>query len=342
MLNMNENKIILAHGSGGKRMDELIQNVFLKKFGTPSGGILPDSFVFNHNGSVNWAFTTDTFVVDPLFFPGGDIGKIAVSGTVNDLAVSGAIPLYLSASFIIEEGFPITELSNIVDSMAQEAENAGVCIVAGDTKVVQQGKADKLFINTSGIGKLEPALKKISTGEQVEAGDQLIVNGDIGVHAVAVMCEREDITFKDPVLSDVAPLNQLIQKVLTKTSGVSFMRDITRGGLGTIAREIVENRPFGIDVSEKSIPVPPVVQSYCDIFGYDPLYLANEGKVLMVVKPSAVKEILKILKDHPLGKNAAVIGEITEKKPGKVYMKTQYKGTRIVDKLSGEQLPRIC
>jgi hydrogenase expression/formation protein HypE len=339
---MNEDKIIMGHGSGGKRMDDLIRNVFLNKFQPGNHRFLPDSYVFDHDGNNSWAMTTDSFVVDPLFFPGGDIGRIAVSGTVNDLSVSGAIPLFLSASFIIEEGFSITQLQEITGSMAREAEKAGVSIVTGDTKVVQKGKADKVFINTTGIGSVIPALKDISSGNRIKPGDVIILNGPVGEHAVAVMCEREEISFESPVYSDVAPLNHLIQDVLKKTDDIAFMRDVTRGGLATVAKEIVENQSFGILLKEEQIPVPEMVQSYCDIFGYDPLYLANEGKVMFIVKPAVADMVIDAMQKHPQGKKACIIGEVTDKHPGKLYLQTFYKGTRVLDKLSGEQLPRIC
>ncbi len=339
---MNEDKIILGHGSGGKRMDDLIRNVFLDKFQSGQRHLLTDSYVFDHRGNNSWAMTTDSFVVDPLFFPGGDIGRIAISGTVNDLSVAGAIPLFLSASFIIEEGFPIAQLQKITDSMAGEAEKAGVSIVTGDTKVVQKGKADKVFINTTGIGSVAPALKDISSGNRINPGDVIILNGPVGEHAVAVMCEREEISFESPVFSDVAPLNHLIQDVLKKTGDITFMRDVTRGGLASVAKEVVENKSFGILLKEDQIPVPAMVQSYCDVFGYDPLYLANEGKVMFIVKPRVADMVIDTMRNQSQGKNACIIGEVTDKHPGKVYMQTLYKGTRILDKLSGEQLPRIC
>lgn len=339
---MNSHTVILAHGSGGKRMDELIRNIFLDKFSEKDAGFLTDSFVFDQREHA-LAFTTDSFVVDPLFFPGGDIGKIAVSGTVNDLAVSGAVPMYLSSSFIIEEGFPVSDLKEIVRSMAEEAAKASIKIVTGDTKVVPKGKADKLFINTSGIGLLNPQFKGISSGKKVETGDLLIINGNIGDHSVAVMSKRDDISFEEPVFSDVAPLNELIQKVLNAfPDELTFMRDVTRGGLATVAKELIDHRNYGINLMEDQIPISGIVQSYCDIFGYDPLYLANEGKVIMVVKPSYAKDIVSLMKQHPQGQHTAIIGEIVNDHPGKVYMQTQYKGTRVVDKLSGEQLPRIC
>ena len=323
-------------------MDELIRNVFLNKFQPGKHRFLADSYVFDHDGNSSWAMTTDSFVVDPLFFPGGDIGKIAISGTVNDLSVSGANPLFLSASFIIEEGFSIAQLQKITESMAMEAEKAGVRIVTGDTKVVQKGKADKLFINTTGIGSVIPAMKDISSGSRIKPGDVIILNGPVGEHAVAVMCEREDISFESPVYSDVAPLNLLIKEVLKKTYDIAFMRDVTRGGLATVAKEIVENQSFGIHLNEEQIAVPDMVQSYCDIFGYDPLYLANEGKVMFIVKPAVVDMVIDAMRKHPQGEKACIIGEVTNDHPGKVYMKTLYKGTRVLDKLSGEQLPRIC
>jgi hydrogenase expression/formation protein HypE len=332
---MTEN-ISLNHGEGGKRTRELIRDVFMKKFGMDEP--LTDSAVLE--GSL--VFTTDAYVVDPLFFPGGNIGKLAVCGTVNDLTVSGAKPRYIACSFIIEEGFPVNDLLVIVDSMAEAAEYAGVRIVTGDTKVVGKGKCDKLFITTSGTGVLDPGKKYISTGERIKPGDKLILNGSLGNHAIAVLGARKQLSFTTPVSSDCAPLNHMIGEVLNNCSGVLFMRDLTRGGLGGVLNELVEIIGNDILINESSIPVDEPVRGVCEILGFDPLYLANEGKVLIISSEGMETKILDILRQNPLGKNSVIIGEVTPDKGEKVILKTASGGRRIIDMPSGVQLPRIC
>ena len=288
------------------------------------------------------AFTTDSYVVDPIIFPGGNIGKLAVCGTVNDLSVSGAKPLYLSCGFIIEEGLLISDLDIIVKSMAEEASKAGVKIVTGDTKVVDKGKCDKIFINTSGIGILQEKQKNISFGKEIMVGDKVIINGNIGDHGTAILCARNSIEYSNSVLSDCAPLNELISKVLSVSDKVKFMRDATRGGLATVICELAEKHKFGIELFENALPVQESVRGLCEIFGFDPLYMANEGKVVMVVGKDDAEKVLIALKKDVNGKNAAIIGEITEANKGMVVMKTGIGGKRIIDMLAGEQLPRIC
>ena len=336
---MNKN-ILLAHGSGGKMTQELIRNVFLKRFNNPILNIQSDASLLRINNQL-LSFTTDSYVIDPLFFPGGDIGKLAVCGTVNDLSVSGANPLYLSASFIIEEGFPTNQLEKIVDSMQSTANEANITIVTGDTKVVERGQCDKLFINTAGVGLLPEKYKDISTGKTIETGDKIIVNGFLGDHEMAILSAREKLNFKTAVMSDVAPLNHLISKVLTIGS-IKFMRDITRGGLATILSEITENKHFGIHIQESEIPVREEIKGMCEIFGFDPLFLANEGKVLIIARKENANSILEELHQHPYGKQAKIIGEIVDDHPGKTILESEIGGTRIIDKLSGMQLPRIC
>jgi hydrogenase expression/formation protein HypE len=335
---MNE-YISLNHGSGGSLTSKLIRNVFIKRFG--SAEPLTDSAVLKEEG-VMLAFTTDSYVVDPVFFPGGDIGKLAVCGTVNDLAVSGALPRYISASFIIEEGFPFHDLILIADSMMLEAKTAGVKIVTGDTKVVEKGKCDKIFITTSGIGTLRPDLEHISTAKKVKPGDKLIINGPVGNHAIAVLGARKKLTFNSPVSSDCASLNHLIRKILDECKEIHFMRDLTRGGLATVLNELAHMILSGIVINESSVPVEEPVKGLCETLGFDPLYLANEGKVLLAVGDEEHLKVLNILRSDPLGKNSEVIGEVIEDNSNMVILITSIGGRRILDIPSGIQLPRIC
>ncbi len=288
------------------------------------------------------AFTTDSYVIDPVFFPGGDIGKLAVSGTVNDLCVSGAIPRYLSCGFIIEEGLPLSDLEKIVSSMADEAKKAGVFIVTGDTKVVKRGQCDKLFINTSGIGLLPSERTHISTGETTRPGDKIILSGTLGDHAIAILAARENLKLDENIRSDTAPLNKLTEKVLKQPSDIRFMRDITRGGLATILSELCEHQKFGIEIEERKVPVRQSVRAVCELYGFDPLYLANEGKMMLIVKQGSENSILKKLRSEDLGKKAGIIGEITMDHPGKALLHSIVGGRRMIDMLSGEMLPRIC
>jgi hydrogenase expression/formation protein HypE len=331
--------VTIHHGSGGKLTKELVSDFFAKRFGMNDP--LTDSAILYLKGGT-LAFTTDSYVVDPVFFPGGDIGKLAVCGTINDLAVSGAVPEYIAASFIIEEGFPVKDLDSIVCSMAEEALIAEVKIVTGDTKVVEKGKCDKIFITTSGTGILAKKYKDISTGRKVKAGDKLIINGSIGNHAIAVLGARNNISFSSPVISDCASLNHLINSVLDKCSGVRFMRDITRGGLGTILNELSGIINSVIEINESAVPVDDPVRGICEIMGFDPLYLANEGKVLFVAGKSEHELVLDILRSHPLGKNAEIIGEILPENKTLVILRTSAGGMRILDMPSGIQVPRIC
>jgi hydrogenase expression/formation protein HypE len=335
---MNE-YISLNHGSGGRQSRELIEKVFMTRFGIAEP--LTDSAIIK-NSALTLAYTTDSYVVDPLFFPGGNIGKLAVCGTVNDLAVSGAEPGYIAASYIIEEGFPVKDLIVIVESMAEEAIKAGVKIVTGDTKVVDKGKCDKLFITTSGIGILDPDLEHISTGKRIKAGDKLIINGPIGNHAIAVLGARNKLSFSTPVTSDCSSLNHLINNVLQNCKEIRFMRDLTRGGLATVLNELSAMIGSGIAVDEDSVPIDDPVKGLCEMLGFDPLYLANEGKVLIVAGAGEETRVLDILRSDPLGKNAEIIGEIIPDKRSFVVLNTSIGGKRILDMLSGQQLPRIC
>ena len=331
--------ITLNHGSGGRLTSELISNVFVKRFGITEP--LTDSAILEKPG-YQLAFTTDSYVVDPLFFPGGDIGILSVCGTVNDLAVSGAIPLYLSAAFIIEEGFPLSDLIRIVDSMSKEADIAGIRIVTGDTKVVEKGKCDGIYITTAGFGYLPVGTEKISSAVNVRDGDWLIITGSVGEHSLAVMGARKKLTFRTPVKSDVASLNHLIHKVLDHSREIHFMRDLTRGGLATILNELTIMTGRGLEINESAIPIEEPVSGLCEILGFDPLYLANEGKALIVSGEKDPGKVLEVLHSDPLGKKASVIGKVLDDKKRIVVMNTSIGGKRILDLHSGMQLPRIC
>lgn len=339
IINMSD-FITLNHGSGGRASQYLIKSIFIKSFGDIDS-VLSDSAILNIQ-SEKIAFTTDSFVIDPIFFPGGDIGKLAVCGTVNDLAVSGAIPKYITASFILEEGLPISDLKKIVNSMAIQAKLAKVKIVAGDTKVVHNGKCDKIFINTTGIGVFEDDYSYISTGEKVDVNNKIIVNGFLGDHSIAVLGARNELGFKVDIKSDCACLNELVQSVIKANIQIKFMRDVTRGGLATVLNELGEIVNLGIELDEKNIPVRESVNGLCEILGFDPLYLANEGKVLMVVRSEDADNVIEILNKNPLGVESKVIGKIVSDHPKMLVGKTKVGGKRIINMLQGEQLPRIC
>ena len=336
-----EDKILLSHGNGGRLMQELISDLFLRNFGDKKLEDQSDSAILSID-SREIAFTTDSFVIDPLFFPGGNIGKLAVCGTVNDLSVSGAEPLFISVSLIIEEGFPIKELEVIVKSLAVEARNAKVEIVTGDTKVVNKGKCDKLFINTAGIGRITPEKNMTGRTQIILPGDVIIVNGTIGDHGMAVMNARESFNFKTPVESDCACLDQLIHEVLDQTTSVRFMRDATRGGVATVLNELTAKIPYGIEIVEDAVPVSRGVKAMCELLGFDPLYIANEGKVILVVPEKESSLILEIMRKNVLGRESSIIGRVVQDHPGKVVLKTTTGGKRIIDVLTGDQLPRIC
>lgn len=321
-------------------MHDLIGDVFMKHFGNSILNEQTDSAILSV-GSQDIAFTTDSFVIDPLFFPGGNIGKLAVCGTVNDLAVSGAEPLYISVSFIIEEGFPIRDLEVIVESLAAEAKKAGVLIVTGDTKVVNKGKCDKLFINTAGIGRVNKENRLVSKAQDIKPGDVIIINGSIGDHGMAVMNARESFNFKTSVESDCASLNHLIREVLEK-SPVKFMRDPTRGGVATVLNELAEKIQLGIEVDESALPINKGVKAMCELLGFDALHIANEGKVLIVAGEKEGADILEVLKKNELGAKSVIIGRVVSNHPGRVVLKNETGGRRIIDSLSGDQLPRIC
>ncbi len=332
--------ILLGHGSGGKLSHDLIENIFVEYFDNELLRQQTDSAILDLEGK-KLAYTTDSYVVDPIFFPGGDIGNLAIAGTVNDLAVSGAIPKYLSCGFIIEEGFPIKDLELIVKSMAEDAKEAGVLIATGDTKVVDRGKCDKIFINTSGIGFIDENNVNIGTGSDIKVGDKIIINGSIGDHGMAVMAARNDLNINAEIISDCACLNKMIKEVSTKIK-INFMRDATRGGIGTVLSEMAKNREFGVHIQEDKIPMDEGVRGMCELLGFDPLYVANEGKIIMVVDNNDADKVLQILKNNKYGKNASIIGEIKDEHFGTAWLETVVGGKRIIDMLSGQQLPRIC
>ena len=336
-----ENTILLGHGSGGKLTQKLINGLFVKYFDNAVLRQQTDSAIL-HVDKENIAFTTDSYVIDPIFFPGGNIGKLAVCGTVNDLAVSGAIPKYISAAFIIEEGFLLKDLETIVSSMAEEAKRAGVSVVTGDTKVVPRGLCDKLFINTAGIGFIEERYKGISTGTDVRAGDKIIVNGTIADHGIAIMATRNFGNFKTDVVSDCASLNRLTRDILDSNCRINFMRDATRGGIAGIFCELAEQKNLGIEIEESMVPVKESVRGMCELLGFDPFYIANEGKIILVVHEGDANKVLARLQQNEYGKNSAIIGELVDKHPGKAVLRTGIGGSRIIDMLADEQLPRIC
>ena len=340
-MKQKEEKILLSHGNGGRMMHDLIEHLFLKHFGNEILDEQTDAAILPVDAP-RIAFTTDSFVIDPIFFPGGNIGKLSVCGTVNDLAVSGATPRYISVSFILEEGFPMLELEEIVKSLAEEARFAKVAIVTGDTKVVNKGKCDKIFINTAGIGMVRKEDMGVVKAQNINPGDLIIINGTIGDHGMAVMNARESFNFKSPVISDCASLNHLIRDLLDHSSGVKFMRDPTRGGVATVLNELAGKINLGIEISEQTLPVSKGVSAMCEILGFDPLHIANEGKVLIVAAQEEGEHILEILRKNNLGIQSAVIGRVTGDHPGKVVLKTETGGKRIIDSLTGDPLPRIC
>jgi hydrogenase expression/formation protein HypE len=331
--------ITLAYGSGGKKTSELIEGIIVPAFNNPELSKLSDGALLNTEGEGHIVFSTDSFVVNPYFFPGGDIGKLSVCGTVNDLCMCGGEPKYLSLSFIIEEGFPTEHLIKIVQSIKTTANECGVKVVTGDTKVVEKGKGDGIYINTSGVG----FLRYEGLGEdRIEEGDAIIVTGTMGDHGIAIMAARNNLLLETDLISDCTPLNNLSLEMLKYKEAIRIMRDPTRGGLATTLNEFVENLKFSIELIEDKIPVKNSVSNACEILGLDPLYSANEGKIVAVVAFDKAEEIIKDLKKYPEGRDAAVIGRVTSKYPGKVVIKTFIGGTRILSKLTGAQLPRIC
>ena len=328
--------ITLDYGSGGKKTSRLIENIIVPAFSNPALNTLGDGAVLPGAGEI--AFSTDSFVVDPIFFPGGDIGKLSVCGTVNDLAMCGAEPKYLSCAFIIEEGLESEELEKIVESIRDAARSAGVQIVTGDTKVVERGRGDKIYINTAGIGVMKyPGLSP----KNIRPGDKVIVSGTVGDHGTAVMLARNGM-MQGELKSDCAALNRLADAILSLGAGVRVLRDPTRGGVATTLNEFTEGTALSIELEEEQIPVRPQVRAACDMLGLEPLYCANEGKLLAVVAPEDTERVLSRMRELPEGADAAVIGTVSDRHPGRVVMKTAFGGTRILQKLAGAQLPRIC
>lgn len=336
---MDNDLILLGHGSGGKLSHQLLSNLVIPILsGTPASG-QNDAAVVTHNGQ-RLAFTTDSYVVDPIFFPGGNIGTLAVNGTVNDLAMMGARPLYMSVGLILEEGFSRNELKKILDTMREAADEAGVAIVTGDTKVVPRGKADKIFINTSGVGVIDHDLE--IGGNRARPGDRILINGTIGDHGITVLAEREGLDLVSDIRSDCAALNGMVSEILKEGDAVHVLRDPTRGGVATTLKEIALQSQVGVVLHEQVLPYNSAVKGVCAILGLDPLYVANEGKLLLVVAPQAAESVLERMKTHPLGRHAAIIGEVTGDTRGRVEIDTISGGTRAVEMLAGEQLPRIC
>src|SRR6266568_156492 len=339
---LRDEKITLSHGSGGKATHNLIEGVFAPAFSNPLLDAMDDAATFSINGTAQrLAFTTDTYVVSPLFFPGGDIGKLAVHGTINDLAMAGAEPLYLSAGFILEEGFPIADLRRIVASMAAAANEAGVSIVTGDTKVVQRGKADGLFINTAGVGVLRATWPLGQT--QLQPGDKVLLSGPIGDHGIAIMLAREALEIETDVQSDTAPLNSLVASLLEAAGdGIHCLKDPTRGGVATSLIEMALGSEVAIGLDEHAIPVHAEVRGACEILGLDPLTIANEGKLLAIVAPEKAEIALAAMHAHPLGHEAVIIGAVQAEPAGMVFLRTDIGGMRVLDMLVGDPLPRIC
>lgn len=336
---MKQGEILLAHGSGGRMSQQLIEEVFKPAFSNPCLDQMLDGAVFEMPAG-RMAMSTDTFVISPLFFPGGDIGKLSVCGTVNDLIACGAVPMYLTAGFVLEEGFPIEKLHKIADSMAQTAKKAGVKLVAGDTKVVEKGHGDGIFINTAGIGIIPPGIDYHP--QRLEPGDLVMVTGNIGDHGLAILAQREGISFSTPVVSDCHPLNTVGDVLRGLGAAVKCMRDPTRGGLATVLNELAQQSGWGIKIWEDAVPVDQVVRGACDMLGMDPYYLANEGKMVLFVSYDKVDKALTALRSIPEGAHAAVIGEVVKEHRGTVVVKTELGAERILSVLEGEHLPRIC
>jgi len=340
-LDLKNGRVDMSHGAGGRAMAELISSIFKDAFGNELLDQGNDQASFPTPAGGRMVMTTDGYVVSPLFFPGGDIGSLAVHGTVNDLAMAGAKPLYLSASYIVEEGFPLGDLKRIAESMGAAAKVAGVLVVTGDTKVVERGKADGVFISTAGVGVVPDGL--MLSGDRARPGDKVIVSGSMGDHGVAIMSSRENLTFETEILSDSAPLNGLVE-VMVATAGphLKLMRDPTRGGLAATLNELAHQSGVGFRVVEDHIPIKKQVAAACELLGLDPLNVANEGKLVVVVAPEAAEALLAAMRSHPLGADAAIIGDVVEDDQHFVQMTTGFGGGRIVDWLAGEQLPRIC
>ncbi len=336
---MKTDTILLDHGSGGRLSHQLFTSLILPALKNPALSEMHDGARVAMKGQ-RVAFSTDTYVVDPIFFPGGDIGDLAINGTVNDIAMCGATPLFLSVGLVLEEGFPLAHLGRVLNSMHAAAERAGVEVVTGDTKVVPRGVADKIFVNTSGIGLIPDGIE--ISGDRAKPGDKIILSGTIADHGTTILTQREGMHFESAVTSDTAPLNHMVRNMLSVCPHVHVLRDPTRGGVGTSLNEIAEKSNVGVKIFEDRIPVRDDVSGICELLGLDPLYVANEGKLLAFVRPEDTNDVLAAMKEDPCGADACVIGEVLDDHPGRVYLETPIGGKRIVDMLTGEQLPRIC
>lgn len=336
---MTQEKIVLDHGSGGKISHSMVSDIILPFFKNEELSKLDDGAILNI-AQTKLAFSTDSYVVDPVFFPGGNIGDLAVNGTVNDISMCGAAPKFISAGLILEEGVPIKELKLILETMANAAKKAEVTIVTGDTKVVPKGKADKIFINTSGIGEVYPNISV--SGSNAKPGDTIIVSGTIADHGITILSSRQGLKFDSDIKTDSAPLNRMVQTLLQSDCDIHVLRDPTRGGLGTTLNEIALQSRVGINIDERCLPVRGPVQGVCELLGFDPLYIANEGKLIAFVQKEDAQKALDIIQQDEFGKDAVIIGEVTDEYPGSVFLNTAIGGRRIIDMLSGEQLPRIC
>ncbi|MBL7175043.1 MAG: hydrogenase expression/formation protein HypE [Desulfobacteraceae bacterium] len=336
---MKTDKILLDHGSGGRASHELIKELLFPPFKNAILADMDDSAVITI-GDQRLAFSTDSYTVDPIFFPGGDIGEIAVNGTVNDLSMCGAKPLYLSVGLIIEEGFSIADLRKILESMKRAAAEANVLIVTGDTKVVQKKAADKIFINTSGVGAVPSGIH--ISGKKAKPGDRILLSGFIADHGITILTQREGLTFESPIGSDTAPLNRMVEEMMVASSHIHTLRDPTRGGLATSLNEIAIQSQVGIKLYEKKIPIRDETRGACELLGLDALYLANEGKLIACVAPEDAERVLAVVRNNPYGKNASIIGDVISDNAGKAFMETAIGGKRIIDMLTGEPLPRIC
>lgn len=336
--------VVMGHGGGGKLSAELVENIFVPAFANAALECLGDSAVLDLNGvltdGARLAFSTDSFVVKPLFFPGGNIGELAVNGTVNDVAMSGAQPLFLSAGFILEEGLPMETLGRIAQTMGAAAQRAGVKLVTGDTKVVGKGQGDGVYINTSGLGVIPPGVN--IAPHLARPGDVVILSGEIGLHGMAVMSVREGLEFETVIESDSAPLGGLVAAILDVTPEIHVLRDPTRGGVASALNEIAQASKVGISILERSLPVPGPVRAACELLGLDPLYVANEGTLIAIVPPTVAEAVLEVMRAHPLGEKAVIIGQVKDEHRSLVVAKTGIGGTRVVDMMLGEQLPRIC
>jgi hydrogenase expression/formation protein HypE len=336
---LEHKQIVLGHGSGGRLTQELVEKLFLPNFKNDYLAQLDDHALLDLDGS-RLAFTTDSFVVTPIFFPGGDIGRLAINGTVNDLAMSGATPRFIAAAFILEEGLAFDDLVRVVESMRQAAQEADVLMVTGDTKVVDRGKGDQIFITTTGLGILERPVR--ISADQARPGDRILLSGTIGDHGMAIMSRREGLEFEGPIESDTAALHTLVAEMLDTSEKIHCLRDPTRGGVATVLNEIAARSQVGIELDGSAIPVSETVKGACEILGLDPLYVANEGKLIAVIAPEVADAVLARMRSHPVGRDARCIGEVVAAHPRRVLMKTEIGGTRVLDMMLGEPLPRIC